>query len=176
MKSLLVLVALAHPAAADPCLHPSALARIDREPEVVRVRVVAGSKVVADGGTTYKVKVIATLRGSTKPGITLEAASGGPCARTLADDAEYVLPLGHDSTVGTGRVDAGTSEPLPTSLALQVAVAKTVRDDVAARAAIVYRAALADKADRASVLAYLAERPEVLDALDAKQKRELQKR
>jgi hypothetical protein len=137
--------------------------------------VVPGSTRAGVGGIEYKVVVLATLRGTIKPGITMDAASGGPCAHNLVEGAEYVLPLGRADTVGVGRVNGGVSKPLPTSLAVQLALARTKHDDVRAHARVVYRAALANKKDRPSLLSYLEERPDVVAALSAKQRRQLGK-
>jgi hypothetical protein len=164
-------------AAADAgCPAPtSPFERFDKEADVVRVRVVPGSQDPREGGVQFQFVVVETLRGSTKVGAKLAGASGGPCARTLADDAELVLPLGHADTVGVGNVDVGWAT-LPASIALQTAMAKTKATDVRGRAALVYRAATAraaTKDDRAALRAYLAARPDVDAALTKAQRRRL---
>ena len=155
---------------------PSALSTFDTEPDVVRVRVVPGSAEPGIGGVMARFEVLETLRGSTKAGTVLSGASGGPCAWKVAENTEYVFPLGHPDTVGVGNVNAGTREPLSTSLALQLAIAKTKPDDVRGRTAIIYRAATARTAkasDRASLRKYLEERPDVAAALTKAQRRRL---
>lgn len=154
----------------------SPLAMFDAAPDVVRVRVVPGSEEVAIGGVSYKVVVLEVLRGSTKVGATLEASSGGPCARRLAEKGEYVLAFGRSDTVGVSRLAAGTIGTLPTSVALQTALAKTKADDVRGRAALIYKAANAKtvtKDDRLSMLAYLVQVPDVTRALTPAQQRRL---
>lgn len=163
--------------AGDACWpKPSALSAIDTEADVVRVRVVPGSVEPGAGGVMAKFEVLETLRGNSEVGAILVGASGGPCAWMVAENTEYVFPLGKANTVGVGRVDAGTREPLSTSLALQLAIAKTKPDDVRARAKLVYRAATARTAkasDRASLRKYLADRPDVASALTKAQRRRL---
>lgn len=149
--------------------------RFDKEADVVRVRVVPGSQEVREGGVQFQFVVLETLRGSTKVGAKLAGGSGGPCARTLADNAELVLPLGHADTAGVGNVDAGWAT-LPASIALQTAMATTKASDVRGRAALVYRAATArtaTKDDRLALLAYLAVRADVVGALTKAQVRRL---
>jgi hypothetical protein len=175
--STLIVVPRVVAADASPCgPPPSALAQFDDAPDLVRVRVVEGSTQGRTGSVTYKFVVVATLRGSTAVGVTLDGDSGGPCARHLVEGAQYVFPLGTAHDVGEGRVNAGTMEPRPTSLALQIALAKTPLGDARARVAVVVRAATARNAsaqDRASLIAYLGVSPEVVKVLTRAERRRL---
>lgn len=163
--------------AASPCGEPgSPLTLFDTEADVLRVKVVPGSTQMADGGIGYKFEVIETLRGKTKVGATLEGGSGGPCARKLDEGAEYVFALGHAKDAGVGRVNAGTSDKLQTSIALQTQIAKTKVGDTKGRAGIVFRAATAKSAtkeDLLSLLAYLAAKPDLVAALTPAQQQRL---